>query len=135
MFKKHLRAAENSVIELKPEKEISFLFLPDKHDPDSFVNEKGKDFFEDFTKSNSVPIHKFIFNHYSQETSNNPSSRAIFEKKLRTIASTIKDEFIKKYVLEYFLEKISELTPNTNYKYKKKFHQTNKITQINSELL
>ena len=46
---------------------------------------------------------------------------AIFEKKLREIASNIKDQFIKKYVLEYFLEKISLFTPilsksNKNYK-------------------
>ena len=47
-----------------------------------------------FSKNNSVPIHKFIFNHYSQEMNDNPSSRAIFEKKLMTIASTIKDEFL-----------------------------------------
>ena len=120
-YKAALRAAENSIVELKPEKEISFLFLPDKHDPDSFVNEKGKDFFEDFSKSNSAPIHKFIFNHYSKGMDDNPSSRAIFEKKLRTISSTIKDEFIRKYVLEYFLEKVSELTPNTNFKYKKNY--------------
>ena len=39
---------------------------------------------------------------------------AIFEKKLRSIASTIKDDFIKKYVLEFFLEKISSLTPHSN---------------------
>ena len=49
---------------------------------------------------------------------------AVFEKKLRSIANTIKDSFIKKYVLEYFLEKISELTPHTtqnkNYLYTKK---------------
>ena len=51
-----------------------------------------------------------------------PSSRAIFEKRLRSISSTIKDEFIRKYVLEYFLEKISELTPNTNQKYKKNYY-------------
>ena len=37
---------------------------------------------------------------------------AIFDKKLRSIANTIKDDYIKKYVLEYFLEKISELTPH-----------------------
>tara|TARA_A100000164_G_scaffold239560_1_gene212867 strand:- start:276 stop:896 length:621 start_codon:yes stop_codon:yes gene_type:complete len=46
---------------------------------------------------------------------------AIFEKKLREIASNIKDQFIKKYVLEYFLEQISLFTPNlskTNTKYK-----------------
>ena len=125
-YKAALRAAENSIIELKPEKDISFLFLPNKHDPDSYVNEKGKDFFEDFSKNNSVPIHKFIFNHYSKEMNDNPSSRAIFEKKLRSISSTIKDEFIRKYVLEYFLEKISELTPNTNFKYNKNYSKLTK---------
>jgi DNA primase len=46
---------------------------------------------------------------------------AIFEKKLREIANTIKDDFIKKYVLEYFLEKISELTPYSNQN-KRKFY-------------
>ena len=125
-YKAALRAAENSIIELKPEKEISFLFLPDNHDPDSFVNEKGKEFFEVFSKSNSVPIHKFLFSHYSKDLDDNPSSRAIFEKKLRLISSTIKDEFIKKYVLEYFLEKISELTPNTNLKFKKNYSKSTK---------
>ena len=39
---------------------------------------------------------------------------AIFEKKLRSIEPTIKDNYIKKYVLEYFLEKISSLTPLSN---------------------
>ena len=120
-YKAALRAAENSIIELKPEKKISFLFLPDNHDPDSFVNEKGKDFFLEFSKGNSLSIHKFIFNHYFKNMDNSPSSRAIFEKRLRSISLTIKDEFIRKYVLEYFLEKISDLTPNTNLKYKKKY--------------
>ena len=120
-YKAALRAAENSIIELKPEKKISFLFLPDNHDPDSFVNKKGRDFFLDYTQSNSVSIHKFIFNHYLKNMDDSPSSRAIFEKKLRSISSNIKDEFIRKYVLEYFLEKISEFTPNTNLKFNKHF--------------
>ena len=38
------------------------------------------------------------------------------KKKLKSIANTIKDEYIKKYVLEYFLEKISELTPHQSFK-------------------
>ena len=49
---------------------------------------------------------------------------AIFEKKLREVASTIKDKFIKKYVLEYFLEKISSFTPHSNI-IKKKFVSKN----------
>ena len=118
-YRAALRAAENSIIELKPEKKISFLFLPESHDPDSFANKHGKQYFEEFSKNNSISIHRFIFEHYSKQIDENPSSRAIFEKKLKSISSTIKDEYIKKYVLEYFLEKISELTPNINRKNQK----------------
>jgi DNA primase len=98
-YKAALRAAENSIIELKPEKKIFFLFLPNNEDPDSFINKKGKEFFTDFSKQNKIPIHQFIFNHFKKQTENNPSSLAIFDKKLRSIASTIKDDYIKKYVL------------------------------------
>ena len=40
---------------------------------------------------------------------------------MRSIANTIKDDYIKKYVLEYFLEKISDLTPYTSQN-KKNFY-------------
>ena len=113
-YKAALRAAENAIKELKPEKQISFLFLPNKEDPDSFVNKNGKKYFLDFTKQNKLSIHQFIFGHYKKQTENNPSSMAIFEKKLRSISNTIKDNFIKKYVLEYFLGKIADLTPYSN---------------------
>ncbi len=113
-YKAALRAAENSIKDLKPEKQISFLFLPNKEDPDSFVNKNGKNYFFDFSKNNKISIHQFIFSHYKKQTENNPSSMAIFDKKLRSIAQTIKDNYIKKYVLEYFLEKIYELTPHTS---------------------
>ncbi|MDC0216221.1 DNA primase [Candidatus Pelagibacter sp.] len=129
-YKAALRAAENSIKELKPEKQISFLFLPDGEDPDSFVGKNGKVNFINFTKQSKISIHQFIFNHYKKQTDNNPSSMAIFEKKLRLIANTIKDNFIKKYVLEYFLEKISSLTPHTNMN-KKEFY-TKKAKSLKS---
>jgi len=129
-YKAALRAAENSIKELQPEKQISFLFLPDGEDPDSYANKNGKVNFIDFTKQSKISIHQFIFNHYKQQTENNPSSMAIFEKKLRTIAATIKDDLIKKYVLEFFLEKISSLTPHSNDG-KKKFY-TKKIKSLQS---
>ena len=120
-YKAALRAAENSIREMKPEKQISFLFLPDQEDPDSFVNKNGKEYFFDYSKQNKLSIHQFIFNHYKKNTQNNPSSMAIFEKKLRSIANTIKDSYIKKYVLEYFIEKISGLTPYTSQNQKNFF--------------
>ena len=143
-YKAALRAAENAIKELQPDKKISFLFLPDKEDPDSFVNKHKKDYFINFSKESSIPIHSFIFNHYKGQTDNDPSSMATFEKKLRSIVSTIKDEFIKKYILEYFLEQVSNLTPyqnNFNKKYfsknlnsldstKKYFNETKSLSSI-----
>ncbi|WP_440937633.1 DNA primase [Candidatus Pelagibacter sp.] len=126
-YKAALRAAENSIIELQPDKQISFLFLPENEDPDSYVNKNGKSSFLDFSKNSKLSIHQFIFNHYKQQTNNDPSSLAIFEKKLRNIANSIKDALIKKYVLEYFLEKISELTPHQS---QKKTRFTKKIKSL-----
>ena len=127
-----LRAAENSITNLMPDKKISFLFLPEDEDPDTFVNKYGKNKFDEFTKLNLISIHEFIFEKYISETDNNPSSLAIFEKKLRNIGNSIKDELIKKYVLEFFLEKISDLTPHTKLKKTKNYssnYKSLKITQ------
>ena len=129
-YKAALRAAENSIKELQPEKQISFLFLPDGEDPDSYANKNGKANFIDFTKQSKISIHQFIFNHYKSQTSNDPSSMAIFEKKLRSVAATIKDDYIKKYVLEFFLEKISSLTPHSNVG-KKQFY-VKKVKSLDS---
>ena len=51
---------------------------------------------------------------------------AIFDKKLRSVVNTIKDNYIKKYVLEYFLEKISDLTPHTSQNKKSYFKRKTK---------
>ena len=71
-----------------------------------------------YPQYNKTQIHKFIFNHYYKEIDDNPSSKALFEKKLKSIATTIKDQYIKKYVLDYYLEEISKLSPNVTRKYK-----------------
>ena len=41
-FKAAIRAAENALKYLKPESQISFLFLPKGEDPDSFVKKNKK---------------------------------------------------------------------------------------------
>ena len=129
-----LKAAENSIVELKPEKRISFLFLPDNHDPDSFANKYGKDYFIDFSNENAISIHEFIFKHYSEQGDNSPSSRAIFEKKLRSISYSIKDEYIKKYMLEYFLDEISKLTPNLNKTKKNTFYKITRTLKTTKDI-
>ncbi len=120
-YKAALRAAENIIDELKPDKKISFLILENNLDPDNYVNKFGKDKFLEFSDQRSIPIHRFIFEHYMGQTNESPSSKATLEKKLREIASKIQDSFVKKYTLEYFLEKVSELTPNINLKFSKNY--------------
>ncbi len=134
-YKAALRAAENSITELKPDKNISFLFLDQNEDPDSYINKNGKDNFLQITNNNSTPIHEFLFKHYKSQTYNNPSSQATFEKKLRLICRNIKDEFVKKYILEFFLKKIAELTPYSNKKYVYKKKEITKSLDLTKKII
>ena len=111
-YKAAVRAAENSIKELKPEKQISFLFLPDNEDPDTFISKNGKEKFLKYYQTNKILIHEFLFDNLKKQSNSSPTSLAILEKKLRFISNTIKDQYIKKYVLDFFLGKIFELTPN-----------------------
>ena len=123
-YKAALRAAENSLKFLQPEKQISFLFLPDGEDPDSFVKNKGKEQFLKYSENNKIQIHSFIFNHYINNSKKTPTELAMIEKKLTNLANTIEDSIVKKYLLGFFLEQLSNFLPskinfrNKNHRYK-----------------
>ncbi len=112
-YKAAIRAAENSIKSVLPDKQIYFLFLPDGEDPDTFVEKKGKNEFLDFYKNYKIPVHKFIFEHYKKENSSSPSALASLEKKLKAIANSVKDSVVKKYILGYFLESLAKHSPGT----------------------
>ena len=115
-YKAAIRAAENSIKSVLPDKQIYFLFLPDGEDPDTFVEKKGKNEFLDFYKNNKIPVHKLIFEHYKKENSSSPSALASLEKKLKGIANSVKDNVVKKYILGYFLESLAKHSPGTVFK-------------------
>ena len=96
------------------------------------MKEFGKDKFLEFSNQNTIEIHKFIFNHYYKEIDDNPSSKAIFEKKIKSVAYTIKDEYIKKYVLDYYLDEIAKLTPNLNSNRNSKYNQNKNTKSLKS---
>ena len=54
------RAMENSLPYLIDGKNLSFLFLPEGEDPDSYVHQIGKEAFEGFLK-NAIPLSVFLF--------------------------------------------------------------------------
>jgi len=111
-----LRAAEKLFPLIKPDTNIYFLTLPENLDPDSYINEKGKESFLQFIES-KIEIQNFIWNAYFQEVDkNNPQSLALFEKKVKSLCSDIKDRTLAKYFLDNFMRKINDLTPNINYR-------------------
>lgn len=61
------RALENSLALLSDGKYLSFLFLPEGADPDSYINQFGKESFEQQLK-NTLPLSEFLFKELCSET-------------------------------------------------------------------
>ena len=58
------RALENSLAQLVDGKNLSFLFLPEGEDPDSYVHKAGKEAFEGLIKQ-ALPLSVFLFKELS----------------------------------------------------------------------
>ena len=125
--KASLRIAERLFPLMKPEFNIYFLELPENLDPDSYVNQKGKDSFLKFAES-KIEIQNFIWDCYYKEIDrNNPRSLSIFEKKIKSLCREVKDKTLAKYFLDNFTRRINELTPNLILR-NKNFSRLNKIS-------
>ena len=111
-----IRIAERLFPLLRSNYNIYFLSLPENLDPDSYVNQKGKDSFLKFSE-NKIEIQDFIWQTYFRAVDkNNPHSLSIFEKKIKSVCSEIKDKTLAKYFLDNFTRRIGELTPHLNFK-------------------
>lgn len=58
------RALENSLAQLRDGKDISFLFLPENEDPDSYVRKYGKESFEALLDQ-ALPLSEFFYSELS----------------------------------------------------------------------
>ncbi len=132
------RIAEKLFPLINEKNKIYFSVMPEGKDPDDFIRQNGKDALLNLLKKKEI-IQHFIWNyHYDKLDQNNPYEISKFEKEIKNLSYSIKDETLKKYVLEDFLEKIKKLTPiqssRQNYKYSpfknKKNYQILKETKI-----
>ena len=111
-----LRIAEKLLPLINENNKIYFSILPKGEDPDDFIKKNGKDKFNNFLKSKKI-IQSYIWDVYLSEVNiNNPFEISKFEKKVKSLCYGIKDETLKKYILEDFLSKLKELTPIQNFK-------------------
>jgi len=111
-----LRIAEKLLPLINENNKIYFSIMPKGEDPDDFIKKNGKDKFNNFLKSKKI-IQSYIWDVYlSEVNANNPFEISKFEKKIKSLCYAIKDETLKKYILEDFLSKLKDLTPIQNFK-------------------
>lgn len=133
-----IRIAEKLFSLINESNKIYFTIMPDSKDPDDYIKENGKDGFLRLINQKQI-IQSFIWNYQLEKINlNNPYEISKFEKDIKKLALSIRDETLKKYILEDFLEKLRKLTPNQtlnkNDKYfpfsKKKDYKILKETKI-----
>ena len=106
-----MRIAEKLFPFINEENKIYFSIMPEGIDPDDFIKQNGKEGFLSLLKEKKI-IQMHIWNYYLNKIDkNNPFEISKFEKEIKKLCYSIKDETLKKYVLEEFLEKIKKLTP------------------------
>jgi DNA primase len=79
------RALETSLPLVADDKRFDFLFLPDDHDPDSFVRDFGRQAFENYVLQ-AVPLSEFMVQTLSADLDmNSPEGRAMFQAEARPL--------------------------------------------------
>ncbi|QID18948.1 DNA primase [Nitrogeniibacter mangrovi] len=83
------RALESALEALTDAKQIAFLFLPEQHDPDSFVREAGADAFREAAAS-ATPLTAFLLDHLSAEQDlGTAEGRAAFAHTARPLVTRV----------------------------------------------
>ena len=105
------RIAERLFPLIRANNKIFFIMMPDGNDPDDYIKKNGKENFLKILKEKEL-IQSYIWNYsFNKIDKYNPFEVSNFEKEIKKYAYSIKDETLKKYVLEDFLEKLIKLTP------------------------
>lgn len=124
------RIAEKLIPFISDQKKIFFTNLISNNDPDDFVKKNGKESFLEILR-NKLSIEDFIWD-YCISGLNFSDTYALsnFEKKIKSIYSTIQDSTLKKYINEKLLDKLKTLTPNQKFNFKG-YKTKTKLTFLN----
>ena len=112
------RAADRVLPLLKAGKSLRFMTLPDNDDPDEFIQERGKQAFEDFIRTQSRPLFRQLWQMLIQGKSlDTPERKAALEKDVNETLAKIADESVRSYYRQTFRAKLWEATaPSFNKK-------------------
>ncbi len=120
------RIAERLFPLLNDKNKIYFLNIEEGSDPDDYIKKHGKQNFLRLLEDKQI-IQSFIWNYnLNKINQSNPFEVTNFEKEIKRLSYSIKDETLKKYVLEDFLEKMRNFTPLQSSRKKFNFSKFNK---------
>ena len=126
-----VRIAERLFCLINEENRIYFSILEQGKDPDDIIKDLGKEGFLRFLDNKKI-IQSFIWDAYLKKINiKNPYEVTKFEKQMRKLCSSIKDDTLRKYILENFLSKINQLTPNINNKINYSFTKRKNFKVLN----
>ena len=126
-----VRIAERLFCLINEENRIYFSILEQGKDPDDIIKDLGKEGFLKFLDNKKI-IQSFIWDTYLKKINiKNPYEVTKFEKQMRKLCSSIKDDTLRKYILENFLSKINQLTPNINNKINYSFSKRKNFKVLN----
>ena len=114
-------------IKIKENNKISFVTLANGLDRDDYIKDNGSSNFEKLIKT-SLSIEEFIWRMHSNNLDrSDPFATTKFEKRFKDLCQSIKDQTLRKYILEHYLEKIRNLTPLQRKYYSKQRRDNYKI--------
>ncbi len=126
-----LRIAEKMFPIINENNKIYFSIMPNGQDPDDFIKNKGTKEFQKLLLKKKI-IQTYIWDSYILNLpKNNPFQISKFEKKIKNLCYQIKDETLKKYILEEFLEKIRIFTPIQNNRVNYKNYSIKNVAILN----
>ncbi len=80
------RALEQSLPVLDDTSRLTFLFLPEQHDPDSYVREFGRDAFVSLVEAQGLPLSAYLFRHLTERHDlQTEEGRSAFLKELQPL--------------------------------------------------
>ena len=130
------RALEISLSELSGGKQISFIFLPEGDDPDTFVNREGKEQFDSYLEK-AISLPDFLFNSISKKPD---LGRIDGKARMVELAKPLLAKIPKGPLSELMYRQLSEKTgvhslsnetnPNTEIKPNKKNFKSRRLSPI-----
>ncbi len=111
------RAIDTALPHLKPGKSLRFALLPEGQDPDDLARSGGKKAIDDVLERATSLVDLLWARELEKHTLDTPERRAAFERDLRIIVSSLKDEDLRRHYKAEIDQRMAELMPSSGRRF------------------